>query len=154
MTTTKSRLEVVWSSGRMHKNDKLTGPRGNQMTQQVHNQQGRIIKPMQAVIFISALLVFVFTVIYRMVKSANLNSAMATLLESLLIVAFFIFLGILLSYLIYFIYQRFSQGVRRPQVYTIFDHAPVSSDAVCTPASGEIEPASNGKSDSGPDPEA
>jgi hypothetical protein len=32
------------------------------MTRQVHNQQGRMIKPLQSVLFISALLVFIFTV--------------------------------------------------------------------------------------------
>ena len=87
------------------------------MTQQVHKRQGRsVINPLQVVIFLSALLIFIFTVVYRMVKSASFSNAMATLVESLLLVTFFIFLGILLSYLVYFIYQRFHHGSRRQQL--------------------------------------
>lgn len=90
------------------------------MTRQAHNQQGRKLNPLQMVLFISALLIFVFTVVYRMVKSASLSNAVATLVESLLIVVFFIFLGILLAYLLYFIYQRFRQGSHRRQAYNMF----------------------------------
>ena len=108
------------------------------MTRQVYNQQGRMIKPLQAVIFISALLVFIFTVVYRMVKSASFSHAVATLLESLLIVALFIFLGILLTYLIYFIYKWFRQGSRRQQVYNMFDYSSDYGESACTPDSHEI----------------
>lgn len=76
------------------------------MTRQVKNQQGRIINPLHTILFVSALLVFVFTVIYRMVKSESFSSAMAILVESLSIVSFFIFSGILLAYLFYFIHER------------------------------------------------
>ena len=103
---------------------------------QEHNRQGRILNPFQAVVFISALLIFIFTVGYRMVKSTSFSNAVATLVESLLIVVFFIFLGILLAYLLYFIYQRFRQGSDRQQAYNMFDFS-----------SGHKEPA--GK----PDPE-
>jgi hypothetical protein len=75
------------------------------MTRQVQNQQGRIINPLHTILFVSALLVFLFTVVYRMVKSESFSSAMATLVESLLIVSFFIFFGILLAYLFYFIHE-------------------------------------------------
>ena len=91
------------------------------MTWQAHNQQGRVLNPWKTVLFVSALLMFVFTVVYRMVKSASFSNAVAALVESLLIVFFFIFLGILLAYLLYFIYQRFHQGSGRQQAYPMFD---------------------------------
>jgi predicted PurR-regulated permease PerM len=83
------------------------------MTRQVQNRQGRIINPLHTILFVSALLVFIFTVIYRMVKSASFSSAMATLVESLLIVSFFIFLGILLAYIFYFVYEKIRQAARQ-----------------------------------------
>ncbi len=107
------------------------------MTRQVHNQQGRMLNPLQAVLFFSALLVFIFNVVYRMVKSESFSQALATLVGSLLIVAFFIFLGMLLAYLIYFIYQRFRQGSRRQQVYNMFDSG--SGGSACTPDPRKIE---------------
>ncbi|MEE9496922.1 MAG: hypothetical protein V3V39_10385 [Desulfobacterales bacterium] len=91
------------------------------MMRQAHTQQGRMLNPFKTVLFISALLMFVFTVVYRMVKSASFSNAVAALVESLLIVFFFIFLGILIAYLLYFIYQRFHQGSRRQQAYNMFD---------------------------------
>ncbi|MEE9535903.1 MAG: hypothetical protein V3V51_00545 [Desulfobacterales bacterium] len=121
------------------------------MTRQAHNQQGRIINPLQAVLFISALLIFIFTVIYRMVKSASFSHALALLVESLLSVTFFIFLGILLSYLIYFIYQRFRQGSRRQQLYNMFDYSSGSGKSSCTPDPRKIEPAPNTEVESRPD---
>jgi positive regulator of sigma E activity len=92
-----------------------------------------MVKPLQAVLFLSALLVFIFTVVYRMIKSTSFSNAMATLVESLLIVTFFIFLGILLSYLIYFMYQRFRQGSRHQQMYNIFDARSDDGEAADTP---------------------
>ena len=47
-----------------------------------------------------------------MIKSASLSNALATLVESLLILAFFILIGILLAYLFYFIYQKIRRGTR------------------------------------------
>jgi predicted PurR-regulated permease PerM len=91
------------------------------MTRQVQNRQGRINHPLQATLFFSALLVFIFTVIYRMVKSESFSNAIAALVESLLIVSFFIFLGILFAYLIYFIHERIRQGSRRQQTNNMFD---------------------------------
>jgi len=90
------------------------------MTQPVKNQQGRIINPLHTILFVSALLVFIFTVIYRMVKSESFSSAMATLVESLSIVSFFIFFGILLAYLFYFIHERIRQGSHRQQRWGMF----------------------------------
>ena len=110
-----------------------------------------MIKPLQAVIFISALLVFIFTVVYRMLKSASFSNAMATLVESLLIVSFFIFFGILLSYLIYFIYQRFRQGSRRQQMYSEFNFNSGSGESVCTPDPRKIDLAPDNEVDSCPD---
>lgn len=91
------------------------------MTRQVHNQQGRVLNLWKMVLFISALLIFVFTVVHRMVKSASFSNAVATLVESLLIVFFFIFLGILLANLIYFIYQKFHHGSVRQQALNLFE---------------------------------
>lgn len=121
------------------------------MTRQVHNQQGRMINPLQAVLFISTLLIFIFTVVYRMVKSASFSHALAILVESLLIVTFFIFLGILLSYLIYFTYQRFRQGSRRQQVYNMFDYSSGSGESSSTSDPRKIEPAPNTEVESRPD---
>jgi len=90
------------------------------MTRQVQNQQGRLINPLHAILFVSALLVFIFTVVYRMVKSESFSSALATLVESLLIVSFFIFFGILLAYLFYFIHERIHRGSRRQQLWDMF----------------------------------
>ena len=119
------------------------------MTRQVDNQQGRIIKPLPAVLFFSALLIFIFTVIYRMVKSASVSHAMAKLVESLLIVAFFIFVGILLSYLIYFTYQKFRKGSRRHQMYNMFDSR--SGESACAPDPRNIELAPDNEAESCPD---
>ena len=90
------------------------------MTRQVKNQQGRIINPLHTILFVSAMLVFIFTVVYRMVKSESFSSAMAALVESLLIVSFFIFSGILLAYLFYFIHERFHKGSRSQQLWDVF----------------------------------
>ena len=79
---------------------------------QIDDRQGRTINPLHVVVFLAALLVFLFTVVYRMIKSASLSNALATLVESLLILAFFILLGILLAYLFYFIYQKINKGTR------------------------------------------
>lgn len=79
------------------------------MTRQVDNRQGRMINPLQAVLLFSALLVFIFTVVYHMVKSVSFSNALATLIEYLSIAAFFILLGILGAYLFYFIAGRRKQ---------------------------------------------
>jgi predicted membrane protein len=91
------------------------------MTRQVDDRQGRIINPLQVVLFFLALLVFIFTVVYRMVKSASFSNALATLIESLLILVFFILLGILLAYLFYFIYQKILKRTHRPQGHPMSD---------------------------------
>ena len=90
------------------------------MTRQAQNRQGRIINPLHTILFVSALLVFIFTVVYRMVRSENFSTAMATLVESLLIVSFFIFLGLFLAYLFYFIHERIRQGSHRRQLWDMF----------------------------------
>ncbi len=103
------------------------------MTRQVQNQQGRIINPLHTILFVSALLVFLFTVVYRMVKSESFSSAMATLVESLLIVSFFIFFGILLAYLFYFIHERIRQGSRRRQLWDMFVGPSARDESECKP---------------------
>ena len=91
------------------------------MMRQVDDRQGRMINPLQVALFFLALLVFIFTVVYRMVKSASWGNALATLIESLLILVFFILLGILLAYLFYFIYQKILKGTHRLQGHNMFD---------------------------------
>ena len=90
------------------------------MTRQVQNRQGRIINPLHTILFVSALLVFIFTVVYRMARSENFSTAMATLVESLLIVSFFIFFGLFIAYLFYFIHERIRQGSRHRQLWDMF----------------------------------
>ena len=89
------------------------------MVRQLGNRQGRMINPLQMVLFFSALLIFIFTVVYRMVKSASLNNALATLFESLLILALFILLGVLLAYFFYSIYQKIFKETHRLQSHPI-----------------------------------
>jgi predicted PurR-regulated permease PerM len=89
------------------------------MTRQVQNPQGRIINPLHTILFFSALLVFIFTVVYRMAKSDSFSAAMAALIESLLIVSFFVFFGMLLAYLFYFIHERIRQRSRRQQLWDL-----------------------------------
>ena len=103
------------------------------MTRQVQNQQGRIINPLHTILFVSALLVFVFTVVNRMVKRESFSSAMATLLESLLIVSFFILFGILLAYLFYFIHARIRQGSRRQHLWDMFVDSSARDQSECKP---------------------
>lgn len=90
------------------------------MMRQVQKPQGRMIKPLHATLFVLALVVFLFTVIYRMVKSESFNTAMATLVESLLIVSFIVFLGILFAYLIYFLHARIRKGPNRRKPGNMF----------------------------------
>ncbi len=101
------------------------------MTRQAQNQQGRMINPLHAILFVSALLVFIFTVIYRMVKSESFSTAMATLVESLLIVSFFIFFGILFAYLIYFIHERMRRGSHHQQRWNIFVEPSARDESIC-----------------------
>jgi predicted PurR-regulated permease PerM len=103
------------------------------MTRQVQNQQGRIINPLHSILFVSALLVFIFTVVYRMVKSESFSAAMAALVESLLIVSFFIFFGILLAYLFYFIHERIHKGSRRQQLWDMFVDPSAQDESACKP---------------------
>lgn len=103
------------------------------MTRQVKNQQGRIINPLHTILFVSAMLVFIFTVVYRMVKSESFSIAMAALVESLLIVSFFIFFGILLAYLFYFIHERVHKGSRRQQLWDMFVDPSSPDDPACKP---------------------
>jgi len=121
------------------------------MTWQAYNQQGRVLNPWKMVLFVSALLMFLFTVVYRMVKSASFSNAVAALVESLLIVFFFIFLGILLAYLLYFIYQRFHQGAGRQQAYPMFDFSSGHKEPACKPDPKTVEFAPDDEIESSPD---
>jgi predicted PurR-regulated permease PerM len=109
------------------------------MTQQVDDRQGRVLNPLQVVLFFSALLVFILTVVYRMVKSASFSNALATLVESLLILAFFILLGILLAYLFYFIYQKILRGTHGLQDHQTFDSSIGHDKAPSKPEHKPIE---------------
>ena len=99
------------------------------MTRQVQNRQGRIINPLHAILFVTALLVFVFTVIYRMAKSESFSTAVATLVESLLIVSLFTFFGILLAYLFYFIHERIHQGSSHQQLWDMLFYASARNES-------------------------
>jgi hypothetical protein len=103
------------------------------MTRRGKNQQGRIINPLHTILFVSAMLVFIFTVVYRMVKSESFSTAMAALVESLLIVSFFIFFGILLAYLFYLIHEKFHKGSRRQQLWDLFVDPSAPDDSACKP---------------------
>ena len=94
------------------------------MMRQVDDRQGRMISPLQAVLFFLASLVFIFTVVYRMVKSASFSNALAIMVEYLLILVFFILLGILLAYLFYFIYKNILKGTHRLQSPNMLDSSP------------------------------
>ena len=91
------------------------------MMRQIDDRQRRIISPLQVVLFFSALLAFIFTVVYRMVKSASFSNALAIMFEYLLVFVFFTLLGILLAYLFYFIYQNILKGTHRLQNPNMFD---------------------------------
>ena len=103
------------------------------MTRQVKNQQGRIINPLHTILFVSAMLVFIFTVVYRMVRSESFSTAMAALVESLMIVSFFIFSGILLAYLFYFIHERLHRGSPRRQMWDVFIDPSAPDEPACKP---------------------
>ena len=121
------------------------------MTWQAHNQQGRVLNPWKTVLFVSALLMFVLTVLYRMVKSASFSNAVAALVESLLIVFFFIFLGILLAYLLYFIYQRFHQEPHHRQAYNMFDFNSGQEEPAAKPDPKAVEFGPDDEIESSPD---
>ncbi len=120
------------------------------MLRQVCNRQGRMIKPLQAIIFLAAMLLFIFTVVYRMVKSDSFSTALATLIESLLIVAFFIFIGIVSAYLLYFIYHRIRQGSNRHQMQRLFGEASADNNASGNPDGAEIALEAREKAESQP----
>ena len=121
------------------------------MTRQAHTQKGRMLNPFKTVLLISALLMFVFTVVYRMVKSASFSNALATLVESLLIVFFFIFFGILLAYLLYFVYQKFRQGSDRQHAYNMFDFSSGHVEPACKPDPKTVEFGTDDEIKSSPD---
>jgi hypothetical protein len=108
------------------------------MTRQVQNRQGRIINPLHTILFFSALLVFIFTVVYRMFKSESFNTALATLIESLLIVSFFIFLGILFAYLIYLLHERIRKGFHRVPPEDLFADPSAGDESASKPDPNKI----------------
>ena len=116
---------------------------------QVCNRQGHVVIPLRAILFFAAMLLFIFTVVYRMVKSDSVSTAMATLIESLLIVAFFIFLGILIAYLLYFIHDRIRRGAKSESVYGIFDTPANDRSSACKPDVAEAGPDPDENAESG-----
>jgi len=108
------------------------------MMRQVQNRQGRIINPLHAILFVLALLVFLFTVIYRMVKSESFNIAMATLVESLLVVSLFVLIGTLFAYLIYFLHARIRKGPLRQHSGNMFVEGFAEDASECKPDSTAI----------------
>ena len=122
---------------------------GNKMLQQVCNRQGHVVITLRAILFFAAMLLFIFTVVYRMVKSDSVSTAMATLIESLLIVAFFIFLGILIAYLLYFIHDRIRHGAKSDPVYGVFDTPTKDSNSACKPKDTDVGSDSDENAESG-----
>ena len=117
---------------------------------QVQNQQGRIINPLHAILFVTALLVFIFTVSYRMAKSESFSTAVATLVESLLIVSFFTFFGILLAYLFYFIHERIHQGSSHQQLWDMLFYASARNESAGKPDPNGMERDANDEVESRP----
>ncbi|MGD2037374.1 MAG: hypothetical protein PVH28_05780 [Desulfobacterales bacterium] len=120
------------------------------MTRQVQNQQGRIINTLHAILFVTASLVFIFTVIYRMAKSESFSSALATLVESLLIVSFFTFFGILLAYLFYFIHERIRQGSHHQQLWDMLFYPSARNESAGKPDPDSTGPDPNDEVESRP----
>ena len=113
---------------------------GHKMMRQVCNRQGHLVNPLRAILFFAALLLFIFTVVFRMVESDSFSAAMAALIESILIVAFFIFLGIFIAYLLYVIHDKIHQGATKSdQVYSMFDDPPANDKSACKPDPNKIE---------------
>lgn len=117
---------------------------------QVSKRQGRTITPLQAMLFLAAMLVFIFTVVYRMAKSENVSAAVATLVESLLIVAFFIFLGIVIAYLLYFLHERIQKGSSRHRLYPLHDDTSGDDPSACDPDLANLRLDSDEKAESQP----
>jgi hypothetical protein len=117
---------------------------------QFSKRKGRPINPLQANLFLAAMLVFIFTVVYRMVKSEDVNAAVATLVESLLIVAFFIFLGIVMAYLLYFLHERIHKGSSRRLIYPLPDDTSGDDSSACDPDLVNVNLDSDEKTESQP----
>jgi predicted PurR-regulated permease PerM len=108
------------------------------MMRQVCNRQGHLINPLRMILLLAAMLLFICTVVYRMLKSDSVSNAMAILIESLLIVAFFIFLGIIIAYLLYFIRDRIRQGAKSSPVYGMFGQPSADDKATPKPDRSEM----------------
>lgn len=117
---------------------------------QVSSRQGRMMKPLQAILFFAAMLVFIFSVVYRMINSENFGAAVAVLLQSLLIVAFFIFLGIVSAYLLYFLHERIHTGSSRRPVYPLPDDSSGDDPSASQPDLANLRFDSDEKADSQP----
>ena len=120
------------------------------MMRQVSKRQGRMINPLHSILFFVAMLLFIFTVVYRMVKSDSVSTAMATLVESLLIVIFFIFLGIVIAYLLYFLHEKIHKGSSRRAVHPLPDGTSGDGPSACDPDLASLRPDSDEKTDSRP----
>ena len=117
---------------------------------QVYNRQGHLVKPLRAILLFAAMLLFIFTVVFRMVESDSFSTAMATLIESILIVAFFIFLGLFIAYFLYFIHDKIRQRARSNQIYSIFDDLSANDESACKPDRTDVERDLDEKAESRP----
>ena len=115
---------------------------------QFSKRKRRPLNRLQAILFLAAMLVFIFTVVYRMVKSEDFSAAVATLVESLLIVAFFVFLGIVIAYLLYFMYERIHKGSSRRLLYPLPDDTSGDDPSACDPDLTNVRLDSDGKAES------
>ena len=155
----KSRLNIIWPVKRAqygHQKagieENLNGQWGNKMMRQVCNRQGHLVNPLRMILLFAAMLLFIFTVVFRMVESDSFSTAMAALIESILIVAFFIFLGLFIAYLLYFIHDVIRQRARSNQIYSMFDDLSAKDKSACKPDHTEVERNLDEKAESRPNP--
>ncbi len=117
---------------------------------QVCNRQGHLVNPLRAILFLAAMLLFIVTVVFRMVESDSFSTAIAALIESILIVAFFIFLGIFIAYLLYFIHDRIRQGAKSDQTLSMFGNPSANDQSAYKPGRTEINGDLDEKAESQP----
>ena len=122
------------------------------MMRQVCNRQGHLVNPLRAILLFAAMLLFIFTVVFRMVESDSFSTAMAALIESILIVAFFIFLGVFIAYLLYFIHDKIRQRAKSDQVYSMFGDPSANDEPACKPDRADVERDLDEEAESRPNP--
>jgi hypothetical protein len=85
-----------------------------------------------------------------MAKSESFSTAVAILVESLLIVSFFTFFGILLAYLFYFIHERIRQGSHHQQLWDMLFYPSARNESAGKPDPDSTGPDPNDEVESRP----